>query len=272
MIVSKKINKGAVMARILLVEDNIINQKLAESMLENIGYKPDIAANGKEALGLLRDQHYDLILMDIQMPEMDGYETTKIIRDPSSKVVDHEVTIIAMTASVIESEQDKCIAAGMNGFIAKPINPNELREAVSRCLSGQAGGPDGFDVEMAKKSEPPPLGDDESKVLMLAKMLERIGGSLELANRLLALYVRETPAFVVKMRQALKEGNAPDVQLNAHSIKGASANIGGELVREKALAIEMAAKEKDLARAEGLMTGFDAEFDRLCQTIRARLG
>jgi CheY-like chemotaxis protein len=131
--------------RILLVEDNIINQKLALKMIEKFGFKADSAANGKEAIKALESFKYDIVLMDIQMPEMDGLEATRKIRDPGSSVLDHNIKIIAMTAHAMQGDRDRCINAGMNDYTNKPIRPQELLDAIER------------QIEKISSSEPPSL-------------------------------------------------------------------------------------------------------------------
>jgi len=121
--------------RILIVEDNIINQKLALRIIEKFGFRVDAAANGREALSALESFKYDVVLMDVQMPEMDGFEATKIIRNPQSNVIDHEIPIIAMTAHAMKGDRKRCIDAGMNDYVSKPIKPQELLKAIEKHLS-----------------------------------------------------------------------------------------------------------------------------------------
>lgn len=128
---------------ILLVEDNIINQKVAAGMLNNLGYRTDIASDGCEAINVLEQKCYDLVFMDCQMPEMDGYEATRIIRDKSSNVVDHNVPIIAMTANVMKGDKEKCLTAGMNGYITKPISPGVISDALKKWLADKKVGSTG---------------------------------------------------------------------------------------------------------------------------------
>jgi signal transduction histidine kinase/CheY-like chemotaxis protein len=126
-------------SRILLAEDNVTNQKVALGVLAKLGLQVDPVANGQEAVAALEMHHYDLVLMDVQMPEMDGLSATRAIRDPSSAVFDHDVPIIAMTANAMESDREQCLAAGMNGYIVKPIVRQALIEALDTWLPQPAG-------------------------------------------------------------------------------------------------------------------------------------
>ena len=128
--------------RILVAEDNIVNQKLALRLIEKFGFTADGVANGKEALNSLENFRYDVVLMDVQMPEMDGFEATKNIRDPQSEVIDHNIPIIAMTARAMKGDRDRCIDAGMNDYIAKPIQPQEMLKAIEKQLLSQDAEPE----------------------------------------------------------------------------------------------------------------------------------
>jgi CheY-like chemotaxis protein len=122
--------------RILLAEDNVVNRKIALHILEKkLGYHADVVTNGKEAVESLEKFDYDLVLMDCQMPEMDGYEATGIIRDQDSAVRKHNIPIIAMTANAMKGDREKCLEVGMDDYVAKPINIKELADAIDRNLS-----------------------------------------------------------------------------------------------------------------------------------------
>jgi CheY-like chemotaxis protein len=121
--------------RILVAEDNPINQTVALGLLGRLGYSADAVANGREAIEALESEHYDVVLMDVQMPEMDGLEATQVIRDPSSVVPNHDITIIAMTAHAMTGDRDRCLAAGMDDYLSKPVRPDQLTEVLKRNIS-----------------------------------------------------------------------------------------------------------------------------------------
>jgi two-component system, sensor histidine kinase and response regulator len=123
----------------LLVEDNMTNQKVALNILKRFGYNTDAAANGKAAIKALEMNPYDIVLMDCQMPEMDGYETTGEIRNPASKVLDHGVPVIAMTAHAIKGDREKCLEAGMDDYLCKPVNPRELCDMIDKWIKAPEG-------------------------------------------------------------------------------------------------------------------------------------
>ncbi len=129
--------------KILVVDDNATNQAVARGMLAKLGVRTGIAGNGKEALETLELLPYDLVLMDCQMPVMDGYEATQKIRDPQSKVKDRGIPVIAMTANAMQGDRDRCIEAGMDDYITKPVDPSKLHRALrqwlpERCCPGDA--------------------------------------------------------------------------------------------------------------------------------------
>jgi CheY-like chemotaxis protein len=122
--------------RILLVDDNLINQQVAQGKLRTLGYAPDVATNGAEAIIALEQINYDLVLMDCQMPVMDGFAATGVIRDPGSNVLNHSVPVIAMTANDMKSDRERCHAAGMDDFLTKPVKVEALAAMVEKWVNG----------------------------------------------------------------------------------------------------------------------------------------
>jgi CheY-like chemotaxis protein len=120
--------------RVLLVEDNTVNQKVASHVLARMGLEVDVAQHGREAVERLCNARYDAVLMDCQMPEMDGFEATRIIRDPGSRVLEHDVPVIAMTANAFAEDRERCLLAGMDDFLVKPVNRQVLADALAKVL------------------------------------------------------------------------------------------------------------------------------------------
>jgi two-component system sensor histidine kinase/response regulator len=245
--------------RILLAEDNVINQKVAISTLKKLGYHADAVPNGKEAVKALETIPYDIVLMDCQMPEMDGYEATGEIRKPGSKVLDHEVPVIAITANAMKGAREKCLKAGMDDYLSKPIYPKEL----SHMLEKWIGEKDSFQQEEATVSDIAPV----QHIFDKAGFLDRLMGDQELANEILGEFLEDAPRKFTALKEALDNGDAPSVQFQAHTIKGQSANVGGKALSKTALEIEKAGKAGDLETVKACMTKLEAQFDRLKEAM-----
>jgi signal transduction histidine kinase/CheY-like chemotaxis protein/PAS domain-containing protein/HPt (histidine-containing phosphotransfer) domain-containing protein len=243
--------------RILLVEDNAINQQVALGLLEKLGLAAEIAANGREALHALATDSYDLVLMDIQMPEMDGLEAARRIRGPGSPARNPEVPIIAMTAHAVRGDREACLAAGMNAYLTKPVDPSSFRAALAQWLPLPKAGalpedsrPHPKAKASAKASESP---TDAPAVWDRAAMLDRLMGNEIMAERLRKMYLREMPDRMIELASALKSGDGAAATDLAHSLKGASAQMGAERVEALARAVEAAAANQDVAGASAKM-------------------
>ncbi len=267
-------------ARILLAEDNITNQQVALGILKKLGLKADPVANGAEALKALATIPYDLVLMDIQMPEMDGFEATRQIRSPESSVLNHRLPIIAMTANALQEDRKKCLNAGMNDYVSKPINLQTLGEVLNKWLpekndtsefisdqyqvlndKGEKGLPDG------KENIPPESGDDSLPVFDKAGMLARLMDNEALARKISETFLKDIPLQIRRLKDCLYSGDSSGMELQAHSIKGASATIGGERLREAAFDLEKAAKAGNLGEINDLVGKMENENELLKQAI-----
>ena len=258
--------------RILLVEDNLTNQQVALGVLRMLGFSADIANNGREALQVLESQDYDLVLMDCQMPEMDGFEATRRIRDAQSAVRNHQIPVVAMTANAMVGDRQNCMAVGMSGYVAKPVDPALLAHELDKWLPIRKT-EDGLTVRQSDGPTVPPsdgLTDRQTDrpVWDRAGMLERLMGDQALAQAVLQGFVTDMPRQMQALREMLAAGDLEGATRKAHTIKGAAAAVGGEVVRATAAAMEAAGRSGDLHTMRNHMTVLDAEMDELLCLIR----
>lgn len=242
--------------RILLAEDNITNQKVALGILEKLGYRADAAANGIEAVKAVETIPYDLVFMDCQMPEMDGYEATKRIRD----FMPRRIPIIAMTANVMEGDREKCIGAGMDDYIPKPVQPKMLVEALEKWLAEPEA------PQPGKKDENlPPSG-----VFDRAGLFERLLEDDELVQEVLAGFLVDIPLRLNALKKSLKEKDAAVSRRHAHTIKGAAANVNAYALRAVAAQMEEIAEDGDLDKTASLLPQLEEQFKILKSAIEAK--
>ncbi len=241
--------------RILLVEDNITNQKVALNILKKFGYNADAASNGKEAVKALEMKPYDIVLMDCQMPEMDGYEATGEIRNPESKVLDHKVPVIALTAHAMKGDREKCLEAGMDDYLCKPVNPQELCDILEKWVAKQ-----NYSLqEETTVSDIKPVQDIFDK----ASLIDRLMGDEELANKILGEFLEDVRRMITALKEALDNDDASLVQHRAHTLNGASATVGALALQEMAHHIEVAGEAGDLDKAGSLVTKINEQLEML---------
>ncbi|MCP5046268.1 MAG: response regulator [bacterium] len=256
--------------RILLAEDNITNQKVALGILERLGYRADAVANGMEAVKALEAMPYDLVLMDCQMPELDGYQATGKIREKEKEKKmsggtqhSHRIPIIAMTANVMTGDREKCLSAGMDDYIPKPVNPRVLSDALDKWLSHSApagsGEPGGEEAEKA----PGPTVEPDGAIFDSAELLERLMGDPEMVKDVLEGFLEDMPQRFGSLKEALKNRDAPLARRHAHTVKGAALNVGAFRLQKIAAMMEDAAEEGDLDATTALLPQLDKQFDLL---------
>jgi CheY-like chemotaxis protein len=198
--------------KVLLVEDNLLNQRLALKMLEKFGFVPDLAVNGKVAIEKLKHERYDMILMDLQMPEMDGYQTTIYLRT----VMKLTTPIIAMTAHSLIGDRDKCINIGMNEYVPKPFIPQELFNKIIELAETQQGSDD---EKTPQYSAPSPLID-------LTYLKQISGDNWEFEPEIIALFIQQIPLEITLLDKAIQQGRHKAVKVFAHKLKSSFSLIG----------------------------------------------
>jgi len=262
-------------ARILLAEDNFTNQQVALGILKNFGLRADAVADGAEAVQSLERTPYDLVLMDMRMPVMDGVEATRRIRDPQSAVLNHAVPIIAMTANVLQSDRDLCAEAGMNGFVSKPVVARILREALAKWLPEKCatvGLQEQAESAGSKQSSTvQPLTSETAlevtPVFDWDGVMQRLMDNTTLADVILKAFLEDIPRQIAALKEKIRVGDLHSCGRVAHSIKGAASNVGGERFRVVAFAMEKAADAGDLSAVSDRMQTLEMEYVRLRDAI-----
>jgi PAS domain S-box-containing protein len=268
----REMRRGAL--RILLAEDNITNQQVALGILRKLGLQADAVANGAEAIAALESIRYDLVLMDVQMPKMDGLEATAHIRDPQSAVRNHSIPVVAMTAHAMQGDRERCLEAGMNDYVTKPVSPQALADALARWLPGDdAARPTNASAEPAPAvsgtAEPAAEPEPETPVFDRPGMLARLMDDEDLARAVAVGFLEDMPRQIEALRSYLQAGDAEGAVRQAHTIKGASANVGGESLRAVAFAMEKAARAGDLADVVARLSDLESRFARLKEAMQA---
>jgi signal transduction histidine kinase/DNA-binding response OmpR family regulator len=244
--------------RILVTEDNVVNQRLALRLLEKLGYRADVAANGLEAIEALARQPYDLVLMDVQMPEMDGVEATRHILERWPD--DDRPWIVAMTAEAMQGDREGFLAAGMNDYVAKPIRTQELVAAISRAPS---------------RTQPERVPDEPASrpavdASVLTRLAESMGGDDAFVTELIEQFVTDSPSLVAAARKGLEAGDADEVRRAAHTLKSNAATFGANELADRSSRLEAAAKTGTLDDAPERIDAIAEELKRVHAALRDR--
>jgi two-component system, sensor histidine kinase and response regulator len=238
--------------RVLLVEDNAVNQLVALRMLEKRGHKVTVASNGRKGLAALEQRPYDVILMDVQMPEMNGFEATQAIREKERSSGDH-MPIVAMTAHAMKGDEERCRDAGMDFYLTKPIQSADLFSVLDRIAASLA----------SRVTPSLPAEQRPSSALDVEAALRRIDGDRDLLKQIAELFRNECPSTIDAIRSAIASQSAKDLERQAHTLKGSSANLGATAVTEVAKQLEAIARTGDIQRARGELETLEIEVDRL---------
>ncbi|MBW3614103.1 MAG: response regulator [Actinobacteria bacterium] len=252
---------------LLVVEDNAVNQKVASRMLEKLGYRVDVAANGLEAVEAVARIPYGAVLMDCQMPEMDGYEATRLIRQLDGERA--RVPIIAMTAGAMREDEERCLAAGMDDYVTKPVDVGRLDAALGRWLRPQAStqSPPAASEARGAGADPEPVRFDDAVLAALQDSEDE-----QFFAEVVMLFIDTARDRIAQLWKALSSGDMPAATLAAHSLRGSSAEVGATAMAELCLGIERSAAEEDLSGAAEPLPLLEAEFARVRAALVALAG
>lgn len=267
-------------ADILLVEDNLINQEVGLGMLTEIGCKADVANNGLEAVEAVAGRHYDLILMDYHMPEMDGIQASVIIRQREQQAGRQRVPIIALTADVQKGIIDRCLEAGMDDYLSKPFSKKQLRKTLAKWLElkaaqtklmlGHKAGLTPASNTVSDETVPPPDINLNHEVIENLRRLNTASGE-SLLNRVVTLFMRSAPEDIRALRDALNNQDHSALHKIAHSFKSASGNLGAFFLQESAASIEAIAKQQQTDGIDALLAAMEADLPNLLAALRREL-
>jgi signal transduction histidine kinase/DNA-binding response OmpR family regulator len=265
---------------ILLAEDNATNQRVALHILASLGYRADVAGNGLEALTALENQRYDVVLMDIQMPEMDGLEASRQIAARWPR--DERPYIVAMTANAMAGDRETALAAGMDDYVSKPIHVDELVGALRRSAPQAEGGDEigvGAEPPDHMATEVPPAGrqaetrDGAPTALdstAVDRLMKVVGGKQESLVELINSFLTDGPALLAEMRKGLAEHDVARLRRAAHTLKSNSADFGATALQDQARALEERAREGSIdADAPGLVAAAEAAFAAVVPELEA---
>lgn len=251
--------------RVLVAEDNPVNQKLAVAMLAKLGYTADVVGDGAQAVDAVTRTSYGAVLMDCEMPRMDGFQATAEIR--SREEAASRIPIIAMTAAALKGDRERCLAAGMDDYVSKPVNMKELGDTVRRWIGdgtspSEAGAPTADPVF-------PGSGVDPRRVAEL----RALSGAHEPSafSEIAEMFLEGTPHRLKLLRSAVAEGDAGATEDTAHSLRGAAANIGAVRMAALCAELESLGRSGNLGGALDLLGRLDVEVERVQDALRAEL-
>jgi len=246
---------------ILMAEDNPVNQKLVVRMLEKRGHTVVVAGNGKEALAAMEKERFDLVLMDVQMPEMDGFEAIAAIRK-QEKLTGKHLPIVAMTAHAMKGDRERCLEAGMDDYISKPIRSDELFEILEKQTLHSSS-----DVkDKIRKGEATERFQRED-VFSISEAFNAVDGDVDLLRELVALFLNDYPHRLEQIRRGLSSNEAQTVKREAHSLKGSLGYLGAQPAREAAYELEKIGKSGDLSKGKQALAVHENKINDLVEML-----
>jgi CheY-like chemotaxis protein/HPt (histidine-containing phosphotransfer) domain-containing protein len=248
--------------RILVAEDNPVNQKLIVRLLEKLGHKADVAANGLEAVEAMSRLGYSIVLMDCQMPEMDGFEATAEIRKRDLQDGIH-TPVIAVTAHAMKGDRERCLAAGMDDYVSKPVRSEDLKAALDRWLQ-KAPPPQ---LEGPARSAPLPALAPVKEAFNMQEALARVDGDRELLGEMAALFLEEYPRFLAQIQEAISKKDSSALSYAAHTLKGSVGNFAANAAFDAAFILERIGRQGDLTQAPAALAQLETTLTQLMPAL-----
>ena len=239
-------------ARILLAEDNLINQKVTLQILKKHGFTADAVSNGVEAVKALEMTAYEVVLMDVQMPEMDGFEATRMIRDPQSAVINHKTPIIAITAHALKGDKERCLEHGMDDYVSKPIEPQKLLQAIDRQLAG---------LVQDDPVRQPETEITEHKDFDFPALLKRLNGDAEIFNEVIEFFIGEFSTERERLITLIRQGQPAEAERIASSLRDTCSNVDAPVLSEVLKEIERKCRDRQTEAAEELIEKLEQGFE-----------
>ncbi len=254
--------------RILLAEDNAINQKMAVKLLETLGHSVIVAGNGQEAVEIVGQQDFDLVLMDVQMPVMDGIAATRKIRRSNPET--GAIPIIALTAHAMKQDRERCLKAGMDDYISKPIDPEQLRELVAKYGKNIQPAAEAETISTGQKDGKGPA--DKGLPIDMEAALKRAMGDSAFLEELIVHFIENLPDEIKALNDALDRKDAPGIAKRAHTIKGSAANLSADGIAKAAFELEQMGRTGNLANGQKIIDDLKDELSRLEEYVRRNNG
>lgn len=252
------IQPSSVPLNVLVVDDNVINQKVAVKMLQRLNLQPDVVDDGLQAVHAVKSKQYDLVLMDVQMPVMDGLEATRAIRafEDGKK---HTI-IVAVTANAIQGDRERCLQSGMDDYLPKPIKQQDIELMITKWISASSTA-----IEIMTKNSVPAELIDPVRIEQIMEI-----GDESLLTELFALYLGDINHYPSEILSGLQEGNFRSIYENSHKLKGSSANIGVETIRQACIKMEECARSEDPALVRAHLAVMQELIARISLHIRTK--
>jgi CheY-like chemotaxis protein/HPt (histidine-containing phosphotransfer) domain-containing protein len=255
--------EAATRPRILVAEDNIVNQKVAVCLLEKLGYRANVVANGLEAVEAVSRMRYALVFMDCQMPEMDGWAATARIRTHEREQTSPRLPIIAMTANAMPEDREACIHAGMDDYLSKPISLNDLKAMLTRWI------PIHPTADAQKEPVSPVIWERDHECVDAAVLAElrQLDQAGDLLSTLIAHFLEEGPTRLAAIRDALQQSDRAMMVRVAHELNGSSGNLGVWRMRQLCIELQILGKTQDFTKAGALVAQLENEFEEVRQRL-----